>query len=68
MPQALLFNICIPDLFVVPIVSMKLLHHSPDQLRLDPQLVQGFHFEGAEVGGMALDAPDSSPMHLLWSS
>ena len=68
MPQALLFNICIPDLFVVPIVSMKLHHHSPDQSKFDPQSIQGFNFEGTEVGGMALDAPDSSPMHLLSSS
>nr|AFK89855.1 hypothetical protein [Pseudomonas syringae] len=36
-------------------------HHSPNQSRLDPQLVQGFIFEGIEVGGLALDARDSSP-------
>jgi hypothetical protein len=39
---------------------LALHHHSPGQSRLDPQLVQGFHFEGIEVGGLALDAHDSS--------
>jgi len=43
------------------LAPLALHHHSPDQSRLDPQLVQGFHFEGIEVGGLALDAHDSSP-------
>jgi hypothetical protein len=43
------------------LASLILHHHSPDQSRLDPQLVQGFHFEGIEVDGLALDARDSSP-------
>ena len=43
------------------LVPLTLHHHSPDQSRLDPQLVQGFIFEGAEVGGLALDARGSSP-------
>lgn len=42
---------------------LTLHHHSPVQSRLDPQLVQDFIFEGIEVGGLALDAPHSSPLY-----
>lgn len=31
-------------------------HHSPDQSRIDLQLVQGLNFADIEVGGLALDA------------
>lgn len=47
--------------------TLALRHHHPDQSRLDPQLVQGFHFVGIKVGGLAPDAPDP-PMHLPWPS
>lgn len=43
------------------LAPLALHHHSPDQSRLDPQLVQSFHFRGIEVGGLALDTRDSSP-------
>jgi hypothetical protein len=64
-PMALLlskFNFGL--LQVVSVVSYTLHHHSSGHSRLDPQLIQGFHFEGAEVGGLAFGAPNS-PMHLL---